>query len=129
MSEKALHSAEAAVYGAHLARASALVAGDRAAMEPLLSPNLHYIHAPGRIDNRDSYLDFLQSVRFLKVEVSDRQISVMGEVAILTGILRMKLQREGQEEPTSPVSAITEVWHRQERGNWALLNFQSTSVK
>ncbi|MBR9883642.1 MAG: nuclear transport factor 2 family protein [Oceanospirillales bacterium] len=127
--EERRQSTEAEVLKAHRARAAALVAGDRSALAALLAPGLHYIHAPGRIDNRESYLEFLASVTFLKVEVSDRQINVLGEVAILTGILRMTLQKEGQTEPAHPVSAITEVWHCRDNRAWMLINFQSTSIK
>ena len=95
------------------------------ALSGLSAQKLRYVHATGRVDDRDSYLNFVPSVRYISIETDDRNIVLTGDIAIISGVMAMCIHKQGNEAPTYPKSFFIEVWKQYEK-DWKLLFFQST---
>ena len=127
MNEPYFFQDEARVLHAHLSRAKALIEQDLQALSGLSAQDLRYIHATGRIDDRDSYLSFVSSVKYISIETNDRNIVLTDDVAIISGVMAMCIHKRGNEAPTYPKSFFIEVW-KQYAKEWKLLFFQSTYI-
>ena len=125
MDESYLLQDEARVLHAHLSRTKALIEQDVVALSGLSAQTLRYVHATGRIDDRDSYLNFVPSVKYISIETNDRNIDLTGEVAIISGVMSMCIYKQGNDVPTYPKSFFIEVW-KQYGKDWKLCFFQST---
>lgn len=119
----------AEVMAAEQARAAAMVACDAEVLAGLLHEELVYTHATGARHDRAQLLQFLHSgPRFLEVELRAAQCRLHGDAAIVTGELRLRLQRVGDAGPTDALSLASEVWLRDAAApaRWRLVLFQST---
>ena len=114
-----------AVLAAEAARAVAVIRRDRQALEALLHDSLVYIHATGVRHDRAEWLAYVeQGPRFHTVALEAPSVRVIERVALVHGVLRLRLQR-GQEEPVDAVSRVTQTWLL--RGNaWRLASQHST---
>ena len=114
------------VLEAERARARALVAGDRPAVERLLAEELRYIHATGVVHDRAGYLAYLAGgPRFHEVTLGEARVLDLGDAALLTGRLLLRFQRPGEATVQQAQSFVTALWRRQ-GGDWRLTAFQST---
>jgi|GEM_PF-1720798 hypothetical protein len=127
MNEPYFFQDEARVLHAHLSRAKALIEQDLQALSGLSAQDLRYVHATGRIDDRDSYLSFVPSVKYTSIETYDRNIVLTDDIAIISGVMTMCLYKQGNDIPNYPKSYFTEVW-KQYGKEWKLLFFQSTYI-
>lgn len=118
---------ETRVLHAHFSRAKALIEQDMEALSGLSAQALRYVHATGRVDNRDSYLSFVPSVKYISIETNDRNIVLTDDIAIISGVMTMCLYKQGIDNPHYPKSYFTEVW-KQYGKEWKLISFQSTTV-
>ncbi len=120
----------AAVLAAGHARAAALVARDLDALDTLLHDALSYTHATGVRHDRAQLIEFVRTgPRFLSVQLLQPQVRLHGDCAIVTGELRLRLQREADAEPIEARSLTSEVWLRDgdaAASRWRLTLFQST---
>jgi ketosteroid isomerase-like protein len=118
-----------AVLAAERARAAALVARDLVALEALLHDELVYVHATGVRHDRGALLRFVQQgPSFLAVELGAPRVRRHGELALVTGELHLRLQREPDVAPVDARSLASAVWLLEPSGAWRLLQFQSTRV-
>lgn len=117
---------EGLVLQAHLSRAKALIEQNMNVLADLSASTLRYVHATGRVDNRDSYLKFVPSVKYINIETNDRNIILTGNVAIISGAMTMCLYKQGNDAPNYPNSFFIEVWKQCEK-DWKLHFFQSTA--
>ena len=109
-------------------RCDALVRGDWAFVADLLAPDLVYVHAPGAVHSREQLLAFLRErVRYDAVERGPLALHVHGDVAWVTGLLRMTGHRLPGNELVAAVSFVTQVWRHGEAG-WKLVLLQSTKL-
>jgi ketosteroid isomerase-like protein len=120
---------KAAVMAAEGARAAAFVARDAAALEQLLDERLVYVHATGVKHDRPQLLQFVrEGPRFLAVHQQAPHVELLAdEVALVTGLLHIRLQRKGEQEPVELASWASAVWMRTD-GAWRLVSFQSTKT-
>ena len=118
-----------AVLAAEDARARALVARDAPALERLLHERLVYIHATGAKHDRAQLLQFLrEGPQFVSVHLQAPQVQRLAEgVALVTGLLRMRLRREAGVAPVEVASLASQVWLRVDDA-WRLVLFQSTKA-
>ena len=118
-----------AVLAAEGARAAALVARDAVALEGLLHEHLVYVHATGVKHDRAQLLQFLHDgPQFLSVHLQEPQVQLLAEgVALVTGLLHMRLRREASVAPVEVGSLASQVWLNT-NGSWRLVLFQSTKV-
>lgn len=126
MEESYFLQGETRVLHAHLSRAKALIEQDMESLSGLSAQTLRYVHATGRIDDRNSYLDFVPSVEYISIETDGRNIDLIGDVAIISGVMSMCIYKQGDDSPIYPTSFFIEVW-RQYENKWKLNFFQSTA--
>lgn len=91
-------------------RREALLAGDGAALEALLSPDIVYMHSTGTRDTRTSYLHKIRegALRYLRLEWSNLQVQVLPAAALVTGRMDATVRKDGQDKPVR--SAFLTVW-------------------
>lgn len=79
-------------------RAAALLAGDSAALQALLSPALVYVHSSGLRDSRSSLLARLDSgqLRYQDLSLDDLQCQAHDSALIVTGRMRAGVLKAGQ---------------------------------
>jgi ketosteroid isomerase-like protein len=113
------------VLAAEARRAAALVNADLDRLGALLAPELVYVHATGLRHDRGQLLEYLRDgPRFHKVCLEPQQVQVHNCVAIVCGLLSLRLQRPGQDAVDAS-SWVTQVWVKHADG-WRLAAFQST---
>ena len=114
-----------AVFAAEAARFRAQVEKDGLALQTLLDDDLYYLHSNGLIESKQ---DFITSVAGGKIVYSEmmateHRIRLYGKTAVLYGLLMVRGQYEG--EPFDIGLYYTSVYRKQ-RGDWLLVNWQST---
>lgn len=109
------------------ARCAALLAGDVPALCALLDESLRYTHSSGRRDDRDGYIDTIESgrTRYLRIDTYEIDARSVGTAVLLEGSLRMTLVAKGVEK--SMHNRFTAVW-RTDGASPRLTAFASTPI-
>ena len=118
----------AAVLRADERRIRATVARDADALRELLSDDLHYAHADGRVQTKDQLVAALSSADLKYVSVQPEGVqfhSVAPGAATLSGRTRLVVDSEGQR--VAFTLRFLSVW-REERGQWRLIAYQSSQL-
>jgi ketosteroid isomerase-like protein len=100
-------------------------------LRELLSPRLLHTHTRGNVDDRESYLRFVGGViRNLGVERADLRVVPLGDsAAVMHGKQVNRACRRGHEDEVITVeSTVTQVWAREDDGQWRLVAFQATPL-
>jgi len=119
-------SALADVLRAERQRAAGLIAGDVAAVAPLLHDELVYVHAPGLRQRKAELLGALpRGPRFLVVDFAVEGHACSGDLCVLNGQLHLRLLRAAEDTPVEARSYALAVWQCGPEG-WQLRCFQST---
>lgn len=121
-------AARQAVLAREQQRHRALLDGDIAQLADLVTDDLVYVHASGRVEDKAAYLEGLRTrFRFLNVERPGLQVRVFGDVAVATGRLDqvLILLATGQEHTMKAFA--TQVWVRQGE-TWRVASFQATNM-
>lgn len=101
-------------------RCQALMAGDRDALAALLRTDLVHVHMNGKADDRETYLSGVGGrYRFHDLRRSDLVIRVIGDCAVMTGVLDQELEILTTGERRSMHGFVTQTWHRGADG-WKL---------
>lgn len=105
----------------------AMVEGDRAVLESLVSDKLSYGHSGGHIDDRKEFVDKLTngSSDFVKIDLTEQSISISGKAAVVRHIMKAATNDGGK--PGSVHLRILLVWQK-EKGDWKLLARQAVKV-
>ena len=107
-------------------RVAATVSGNTAALEPLLSSALEYIHSNGKTDSRESFLAALRegSLKYHSIRYASREFrAASNDVVLMTGRAQIEV---GQ--PAIPITlSFLGVW-RLENGHWRFLAWQSARL-
>ncbi|MDO8458722.1 MAG: nuclear transport factor 2 family protein [Burkholderiaceae bacterium] len=112
-------------------RRDAMLAGDSAALEALLSDAVVYGHSTGARDTRDSYLRKIRdgALRYLRLELSDLQAQVTPGAALVTGTMRATVRKDGQDKQVSSVFLTVWVPEPSDAGSaWRLRAHQGTPL-
>lgn len=126
-----LVTAEAVLHCEQLRR-NAMLVGDSAALQALLSPDIVYVHSTGARDTRDSYLGKIRdgAMRYLHLEWSGLQAQVLpGGMALVTGRMDASVLKDGQEKQVR--SLFLTVWVAEPGGEsspWRLRAHQGTPL-
>lgn len=114
-------------------RCDALVRGDMAALENLLTQDLLHIHANGHSEDRAGYLNTVaQHLEFLTIKREELQIRVANasaDVAVATGVLwqTVRMRATGQQFDMRIVT--TQVWRLcAADGLWRQSSFHATNL-
>ncbi len=114
-----------AILRADDARIAAMKSGDKAALEKLLSDDLHYGHSSGVVDTKASFIEALatKKTRYLVYEPENRAVTFPApDIALMSGKASVKVVSERGE--MQAVLGYLAVW-RLEQGNWKFLAWQS----
>ena len=114
-------------------RCDALVKGDIAALEKLLTQDLVHIHANGQSEDRSAYLNTVaQHLEFLTVQRVDLKIRASNaalNVAVATGELKQTIRVRANGQQVDMRIVTTQVWQRDEaNGQWKQSSFHATNI-
>jgi ketosteroid isomerase-like protein len=109
-------------------RCDAMVRGDIATLEQLLSPRLVYVHSHGGRDTKDSYLQALRSgaVDYRFIDHRAERVEVAESVAVINGTMRAEVTNRGGSKRRLH-TVTTAVWSQVD-GSWQLLVFHATAA-
>ncbi len=108
-------------------RFEAIVRGDLAALERILSDDLSYTHATGVFETKAEFLDKLKSGQ-LKYEAfapEDIRVRVYGTTGVVTGIARVRVQVKG--ELLQFQLRFTDVYVKKD-DRWQMVAWQATRL-
>lgn len=106
----------------------ALLSNDSRALAPLLTPDATRTGPSGSITTRQQWLESIdrREIRYLSVERRDTSLRFYGNVAVVTGLVDIQVEKPG----TGPIvehNRYLRVYVRQD-GKWRLAAHQATAV-
>ncbi len=118
-------SAEDGVRNAEANRCTAMLAGDVAALDALLSENLTFVHATGAVDGKAVFLQKVAAAAILyhSIDWTEPQIDVLGGIVAMHGIMMLEVTVAGVVKILH--NRVIMLWEA-EGGAWRLRYFQST---
>jgi ketosteroid isomerase-like protein len=122
--------ADDAVVAAERARCAAMLAGDIAALDAQLDPDLSFCHATGQVDGKAAWCAKIAAGRigYIAIDWPEQQVTPLGrDAALMIGRMATRVRVEGVEKLLD--NRVTTVWRRGPGGGWRLLSFQSTPIK
>lgn len=120
---------ETAVRAADERRIQATAVGNIAELEKLLSDELIYAHADGRVQTKAQYLTAIATnqTKYVAVEPQDVAFQLINDdAATLSGRARLTVEISGRN--MSFTLRFLAVWRREE-GHWRLLAYQSCQLE
>ena len=108
-------------------RFEAMVRGDSAALDDILSDDLGYTHATGVYETKAEFLAKLKSgqLKYESFTPEDMLVRIYGMTGVVTGVARVKVQIKG--EPLSFQLRFTDVYVKQ-GGRWQMVAWQATRL-
>ncbi len=108
-------------------RFEAIVVGDVAVLDDILSDDLSYTHATGVREAKAEFIAKLKSgqLRYESFAAEDIQVRVYGAAGVVTGVARVKVQVKG--EPLSFRLRFTDVYIKQDN-RWQMVAWQATRL-
>lgn len=99
----------------------AMISGNKADLESLLSSQLTYGHSSGKIQTKAVFVEDISSKKsnFLTIDISGQTISVIGDIAVVRHILVATTNDGGK--PANPHLGIVLVW-KKVKGEWQLIS-------
>lgn len=119
---------EARLRAADDERVSAIIAGDRARLDAILSDELHYAHSSGSVDDKAKLIEAVasKSTKYVSIDYSERKFTFPAPgVALMTGRSQVKIER-GEAKIDLKLSFLG-VW-REEKGQWRFVAWQSCKL-
>ncbi|GHC85207.1 hypothetical protein GCM10007320_29980 [Pseudorhodoferax aquiterrae] len=118
---------EAALLALEEQRRTAMLAGDIAALESLLAPDLRYTHSTGASDTQGSLLAKLAGGQIAYRRLAFRPLAVQctADAGTVAGEMHAEVLRDGL--PRSVAACYLAVWLRR-AGAWQLAAFQGTAL-
>jgi ketosteroid isomerase-like protein len=106
--------------------ADANIACDTSAMASVLSDNLMFVHTDGNADGKQAYLTKVSGCQVARVEITPTSVHILGDVAIVDGLLRMTFK--GREtNALNPPGTYSRVYVRS-GSRWVMFGHHSTRV-
>ena len=107
---------------------AAQVAGASAAIAPMLSADLRYLHSTGVAETRSEYLAGVDDrlYEYGRIDSRDTRIAVSGDLAIQDGLVDMTVSARGA--PKHLIHLLFCLVWRREAGAWKLLYRQATRI-
>lgn len=113
-------------------RRQAMLGGNTASLQALLSDGLIYVHSTGGRDTKASYLEKLASgsLKYLALSFDDLQVHPAGQGHVVTGRMSAQVLKDG--EPKAVRSLFMTVWmpetDAQGQPRMRMLAHQGTSI-
>lgn len=126
--DAATESAKAEVIAAENARTAALTHQDVAALDKLLSDDLTYIHASGRIDNKKTMLEAVKSdqLHYISWTSKEMHVRMFGHTAILDGEYAVKVINRSASPDTLDLNVLFLGVYAKSGSHWRLIAWQTT---
>lgn len=98
----------------------AMISGNKANLESLVTDQLTYGHSGGKIEDKDTFVSAISTKKsdFKRIELSDQSVTVAGNTAIVRHVLRADTNDGGI--PGKVNLGIVLVWEKQ-GDTWKLL--------
>lgn len=105
-------------------RFAAMIAGDFAALDQMVHPELLYTHSSGVTDTKGSWIESIKSgkVKYKSVNCNGWQVRIFGDVALMRGKAAIEVDIGGQ--PKSLRLLFLNAWTRTPQG-WKFVAWQS----
>jgi hypothetical protein len=109
------------------ARRLAMLDSNTQKLDTLMADSVVYVHSSGIIDDKSAYLQLLSSgtVKYETVAFDRLTIQLIGQVGLITGIMKASLTRAGTRKQIA--TAYMAVWEHT-GGDWLLHAVQSTTL-
>jgi hypothetical protein len=111
-------------------RVAAFVSKDTAALDKLLREDLTYVHASGRVDNKKSLIDAIQSDQLHYTSMTNRSIHVRldppGHTAVLDGEYAVKVINRGGNPENLDLNVFFLAVYLHSKSGWQLIAWQTT---
>lgn len=106
----------------------AQLVGDVAAMDKLLSDDYIGITMTGQVNTKSQQLDRMRmhKVVLTKLDLGDRQVKLIGSIAIVTS--RAEVEGTNEGAPVKGTYRYTRVYQRLPSGIWKITSFEATRV-
>src|ERR1700742_1383970 len=106
----------------------AQLVGDVAAMDKLLSDDYIGISMTGQVNTKSQQLDRMRmhKVVLTKLDLGDRQVKLIGSIAIVTS--RAEVEGTNEGAPVKGTYRYTRVYQRLPSGAWKITSFEATRV-
>ena len=106
----------------------AQLAGDVAVMDKLLSDDYIGISMTGQVNTKMQQLDRmrLHKVELTRLDLGDRQVKLIGAIAIVTS--RAEVEGTNEGVPVKGTFRYTRVYQRLPSGGWKITSFEATRV-
>jgi hypothetical protein len=112
------------------ARVAAFVSKDTAALDKLLREDLTYVHASGRVDNKKSLIEAIQTDKLHYVSMTNRAIHVRldppGHTAVLDGEYAVKVINRGGNPENLDLNVFFLAVYLHSKNGWQLIAWQTT---
>jgi ketosteroid isomerase-like protein len=121
---KAQSKAEKDVLAAVEQMRTAMVSGERAALENIAAPDLSYGHSSGKLEDKAAFVESIASGKsdFVSIDLKNQTVKVTGKTALVRHELHAKTNDGGK--PGEVHLGILLVWQKQ-GGDWKLLGRQA----
>lgn len=125
--EQIVAKADEAVRRADDDRYRAMLDGDLAALDRLLSEDLSYTHSSAHCESKSEYLASLKSgrVKYLLAQRDGVHLHVYGDVAVMNGTVLLKAVVDGIDRILD--NRFLSVWKREISG-WKMVAWASTPI-
>jgi ketosteroid isomerase-like protein len=102
--------------------------GDVATMDKLLSDDYIGITMTGQVNTKTQQLDRMRmhKVALTKLDLGDRQVKLVGSIAIVTS--RAEVEGTNEGAPVKGTYRYTRVYQRLPSGAWKITSFEATRV-
>ncbi len=109
------------------ARRLAMLDSNTQKLDTLMADSVYYAHSSGIIDDKPAYLHLLSSgtVKYETVAFDRLNIQLIGQVGLITGIMKASLMRAGTRKQIA--TAYLAVWEHT-GGDWLLHAVQATTL-
>lgn len=113
---------------AEQARTAALEHSDVAALERIMADDVTYIHASGKVDNKQSYLDAIRSgqLRYISWRPMDLHVRILGSGAVINGEYAVKVTDSRMQPTPFDINIFILTVYERRNGQWQQIAWQST---
>jgi ketosteroid isomerase-like protein len=111
------------------ARTAALDRSDLAALDRIMADDITYIHASGKVDTKQSYLDAIRSgqLHYISWQPKDLHVRLVGDnAAVIDGEYAVRVT-DARVQPTPfDISIFVLTVYARRKGQWQQIAWQST---
>ena len=122
-------SAEQEVMAVERARTTALERSDIAALDRIMADDVTYIHASGKVDTKQSYIDAIRSgqLHYISWQPKSLHVRVVGDsAAVIDGEYVVRVTDSRVQSTPFDISIFILAVYAHRNGHWQQIAWQST---